>query len=90
MSSMSFAAKQWKRMVTMAMFVGAGFRRKPKYEIFIHPIRLQFTKGHVMHHELKCTFNLEITGVKKNPNGQMYTSLGVMIKGTIIEVKFLL
>ncbi|XP_004289289.1 PREDICTED: ribosome biogenesis protein NSA2 homolog [Fragaria vesca subsp. vesca] len=34
----------------------------------------------------KCTFNLEIIGVKKNPNGQMYTSLGVLTKGTIIEV----
>ncbi|KAK4394997.1 Ribosome biogenesis protein NSA2 [Sesamum angolense] len=28
----------------------------------------------------------KIIGVKKNPNGPMYTSLGVMTKGTIIEV----
>ncbi|XVF07538.1 hypothetical protein REPUB_Repub06bG0147600 [Reevesia pubescens] len=34
----------------------------------------------------KCTFNLAIIGVKKNPNGPIYTSLGVMTKGTIIEV----
>lgn len=43
-------------------------------------------KAHVTHPELKCTFCLGIIGVKKNPNGQTYTSLGVMTKGTIIEV----
>lgn len=83
------AAKQWKRMVTKATFVGPGFTRKPpKYERFIRPSGLRFTKAHVTHPELKCTFNLEIIGVKKNPNGPMYTSLGVMTKGTIIEVIF--
>lgn len=85
----SFAAKEWKRMVTKATFVGPGFTRKPpKYERFIRPSGLRFTKAHVTHPELKCTFNLEIIGVKKNPNGPMYTSLGVMTKGTIIEVIF--
>ncbi|KAK7843713.1 ribosome biogenesis protein nsa2 like protein, partial [Quercus suber] len=48
--------------------------------------RLRFTKAHVTHPELKCTFNLEIIRVKKNPNGQMYSSLGVMTRGAIIEV----
>ncbi|KMZ73563.1 Ribosome biogenesis protein NSA2 [Zostera marina] len=80
-------AKQWKRMVTKVTFVGPGFTRKPpKYERFIRPMGLRFTKAHVTHPELKCTFNLEIIGVKKNPNGSMYTSLGVVTKGTIIEV----
>ncbi|GMI71101.1 hypothetical protein like AT5G06360 [Hibiscus trionum] len=79
--------KQWKRMVTKCTFVGLGFTRKPpKYERFIRPSGLRFTKAHVTHPELKCTFNLDIIGVKKNPNGPMYTSLGVMTKGTIIEV----
>ncbi|CAA0822423.1 Ribosomal protein S8e family protein [Striga hermonthica] len=79
--------KQWKRMITKATFVGPSFTRKPpKYERFIRPTGLRFTKAHVTHPELKCTFNLEIIGVKKNPNGPMYTSLGVMTKGTIIEV----
>lgn len=74
-------------MVTKATFVGPAFTRKPpKYERFIRPSGLRFTKSHVTHPELKCTFNLEIIGVKKNPNGSMYTSLGVMTKGTIIEV----
>ncbi|CAH9098342.1 unnamed protein product [Cuscuta epithymum] len=79
--------KQWKRMVTKATFVGPTFTRKPpKYERFIRPSGMRFTKAHVTHPELKCTFNLEIIGVKKNPNGAMYTSLGVITKGTIIEV----
>lgn len=74
-------------MVTKATFVGPGFTRKPpKYERFIRPSGLRFNKAHVTHPELKCTFNLEIIGVKKNPNGPMYTSLGVITKGTIIEV----
>ncbi|XP_076942415.1 uncharacterized protein LOC143612279 [Bidens hawaiensis] len=80
-------AKQWKRMITKVTFVGQGFTRKPpKYERFIRPSGLRFTKAHVTHPELKCTFNLEMIGVKKNPNGPMYTSLGVVTKGTIIEV----
>nr|POF08019.1 calmodulin-related protein [Quercus suber] len=79
--------KQWKRMITKATFVGPAFTRKPpKYKCFIRPSGLRFTKAHVTHPELKCTFNLEIIRVKKNPNGQMYTSLGVMTRGTIIEV----
>lgn len=74
-------------MVTKVSFVGPSFTRKPpKYERFIRPTGLRFTKAHVTHPELKCTFNLDIIGVKKNPNGQMYTSLGVITKGTIIEV----
>ncbi|KAJ8619658.1 hypothetical protein MRB53_028187 [Persea americana] len=80
-------SKQWKRMVTKVTFVGPGFTRKPpKYERFIRPSGLRFSKAHVTHPHLKCTFNLEIIGIKKNPNGTMYTSLGVVTKGTIIEV----
>jgi len=79
--------KQWKRMITKVTFVGTSFTRKPpKYERFIRPTGLRFTKAHVTHPELKCTFNLELIGVKKNPNGPMYTSLGVITRGTIIEV----
>jgi ribosome biogenesis protein NSA2 len=28
----------------------------------------------------------QILGVKKNPNGQMYSQMGVVTKGTILEV----
>jgi ribosome biogenesis protein NSA2 len=36
--------------------------------------------------DLKATFQLQILGVKKNPQSPMYTSLGVLTKGTIVEV----
>ena len=47
---------------------------------------------HVLRHltqstaDLKATFQLQILGVKKNPQSPMYTQLGVMTKGTVIEV----
>uniref|UniRef100_A0A914DG11 Ribosome biogenesis protein NSA2 homolog n=1 Tax=Acrobeloides nanus TaxID=290746 RepID=A0A914DG11_9BILA len=42
--------------------------------------------AHVTHPELQTTFHLPIVAVKKNPSSTMYTSLGVITKGTIIEV----
>jgi len=79
--------KGWKRMVTKACFVGEGFTRKPpKYERFIRPMGLRFKKAHVTHPELKATFCLPIIGVKKNPTSPLYTSLGVITKGTVVEV----
>jgi len=79
--------KSWKRMVTKVTYVGEGFTRKPpKYERFIRPTALRFKKAHVTHPELKSTFYLDILGVKKNPQSPTYTSLGVITKGTIIEV----
>ena len=47
---------------------------------------LRFTKAHVTHPELKATFQLPIIGVKKNPSSPLYTSLGVITKGTVLEV----
>lgn len=79
--------KAWKRMVTKVTFVGEGFTRKPpKFERFIRPMALRFKKAHVTHPELKATFQLPIIGVKKNPSSSMFTSLGVITKGTVIEV----
>jgi len=79
--------KQWKRMVRKVTFVGEGFTRKPpKYERFIRPMALRYKKAHVTHPELKATFYLDILGVKKNPQSPLYTSLGVITKGTILEV----
>ncbi|CAD6884916.1 unnamed protein product [Tilletia controversa] len=79
--------KGWKRMVTKATFVGESFTRKPpKLERFIRPMGLRYKKAHVTHPELKATFQLPIIGVKKNPQSPLYTSLGVLTKGTIIEV----
>ena len=60
--------KAWKRLVNKVTFVGGGFTRKPpKYERYIRPTGLRFKKAHVVHPELKTTFNLDILGVKKNP-----------------------
>ncbi|ELR22989.1 ribosomal protein S8e, putative [Acanthamoeba castellanii str. Neff] len=79
--------KSWKRMVRKVTFVGDNFTRKPpKYERFIRPAALRFKKAHVTHPELKATFYLDILGVKKNPQTPLYTQLGVITKGTILEV----
>merc|ERR1711970_506733 len=69
--------KGWKRMVTKVTYVGEGFTR---------PTGLRFNKAHVTHPELKATFHLPIIGVKRNPSSTMYTNLGVITKGTILEV----
>ena len=45
-----------------------------------------FDQAHVTHPELKVTVHLAIISVKKNPQNPMYTQLGVLTKGTIIEV----
>lgn len=79
--------KAWKRMVTKVTFVGENFTRKPpKFERFIRPMGLRMNKAHVTHPELRATFHLPIIGVKKNPSSPMFTSLGVITKGTVLEV----
>eukprot|EP00604_Paraphysomonas_vestita_P002830 CAMPEP_0174818676 /NCGR_PEP_ID=MMETSP1107-20130205/1511_1 /TAXON_ID=36770 /ORGANISM="Paraphysomonas vestita, Strain GFlagA" /LENGTH=257 /DNA_ID=CAMNT_0016030905 /DNA_START=16 /DNA_END=785 /DNA_ORIENTATION=- len=79
--------KNWKRVITKVTFVGEAYTRKaPKYERFIRPTGLRFKKAHVTHPELKTTFCLDILGVKKNPSSSLYTNLGVITKGTIVEV----
>ena len=79
--------KAWKRLITKVTFVSKDFTRKPpKFERFIRPTGLRFKKAHVTHPELKTTFSLDILGVKKNPQSAAYTSLGVITKGTILEV----
>lgn len=79
--------KAWKRMVTKVTFVPPTFvRAPPKYERMIRPMALRFKKANVTHPELQTTVCLDILGVKKNPQSPMYTGLGVITKGTIIEV----
>ena len=67
---------------------GASSHLSPpcRYERFIRPTGLRFKKAHVTHPELQATFHLDILGVKKNPSSAMYTQLGVITKGTVIEV----
>lgn len=80
-------AKQWKRMVTKPCFVGTDFTRKPpKYERFIRPMAMRFKNAHVSHPELKATFKLPILALKQNPHSEVYTGLGILSKGSIIEV----
>ena len=79
--------KSWKRMITKVTFVGDSYTRKaPKFERFIRPTGLRFKKAHVTHPELKTTFCLDIIGVKKNPSSPLYTNLGVITKGAVLEV----
>lgn len=79
--------KAWKRVIPKMTFVGQDFTRKPpKFERYIRPSSLRQKKAHVTHPELKTTFCLDIVGVKKNPQSALYTSLGVITKGTILEV----
>ena len=79
--------KAWKRVVNKATFVSEDFTRKPpKDERYIKPSGMRFKRAHVVHPELKTTFSLDIIGVKKNPQSALYTGLGVITKGTIIEV----
>jgi len=81
------AKKGWKRMITKPTFVGSDFTRRPvKYERFIRPMGLRYKKANVTHPELAVTVQLPIISVKKNPQNPMYTQLGVLTKGTIIEV----
>lgn len=81
------AKKSWKRMITKPTFVGPDFTRRPvKYERFIRPMGLRYKKANVTHPELGVTVQLPILGVKKNPQSPMYTQLGVLTRGTILEV----
>ncbi|KAF1975238.1 TGF-beta-inducible nuclear protein-like protein 1 [Bimuria novae-zelandiae CBS 107.79] len=79
--------KSWKRMITKPTFVGPGFTRRPvKFERFIRPMGLRYKKANVTHPELGVTVQLPIISVKKNPQNPLYTQLGVLTKGTVIEV----
>ncbi|UQC86761.1 ribosomal protein S8e [Colletotrichum lupini] len=79
--------KSWKRMITKPTFVGPNFtRRDPKHERFIRPMGLRYKHAHVCHPELNVTVKLPILGVKKNPQNPLYTNLGVLTKGTVLEV----
>lgn len=79
--------KAWKRVITKPTFVGNDFTRRPvKFERFIRPMGLRYKKANVTHPELGVTVQLPIISVKKNPSNPLYTQLGVLTRGTIIEV----
>ncbi|KAG2414034.1 TGF beta-inducible nuclear protein [Aspergillus terreus] len=79
--------KSWKRMITKPTFVGQDFtRQNVKYERFIRPMGLRYKKANVTHPKLGVTVQLPIINVQKNPNNPLYTRLGVLSRGTVIEV----
>jgi ribosome biogenesis protein NSA2 len=47
---------------------------------------LRYKKANVTHPELNVTVQMPILGVKKNPQNPLYTQLGVLTKGTVLEV----
>ncbi len=47
---------------------------------------LRQKKANVTHPELNVTVRVDILSVKKNPQNPLYTRLGVLTRGTIIEV----
>ncbi|KAI2626879.1 ribosomal protein S8e [Xylaria nigripes] len=79
--------KAWKRVITKPTFVDPGFtRQNPKFERFIRPMGLRQKTAHVSHPTLGVTVKVPIIGVKKNPQQPLFTRLGVLTKGTVIEV----
>lgn len=79
--------KKWKRLVTKHTFVGEDFTRKPpKLERYVRPVALRMKYANVTHQQLGKTVKCKIISVKKNPQGAINTGLGVLTKGTIIEV----
>lgn len=78
--------KHWKRVVLKPTFVGEYTRRPPMFERFIRPMALRYTHANVSHPDLKATFQLPIISVKSSPHSAAHTSLGVLTKGTVIEV----
>lgn len=46
-----------------------------------------FKKAHSTHPELKATPCLPLVGIKGNPASSLYTTLGIVSKGAITEVK---
>jgi ribosome biogenesis protein NSA2 len=64
-----------------------GLRYK-KANVTVSPYHyLPVVKTNIKKHpELGVTVQLPILGVKKNPQNPLYTQLGVLTKGTVIEV----
>ncbi|KAL0936463.1 ribosome biogenesis protein nsa-2 [Colletotrichum truncatum] len=79
--------KSWKRMITKPTFVGQNFTRaNPKAERFIRPSGLRYKKCNCTHPELGVTVQLPILRYALQRLNDAKTQLGVLTKGTIIEV----
>jgi ribosome biogenesis protein NSA2 len=60
--------------------------RPVKYERFIRPMGLRHKTVNLTHPTLGVTIRAPILSVKKNPQNSLYTQLGVLTKGTVVEV----
>ncbi|KAI8297355.1 putative ribosome biogenesis protein nsa-2 [Colletotrichum sp. SAR11_240] len=79
--------KSWNRMVNKPTFVGKGFRRQnPKAEMIIRPMGLRQKFAHGSHPTLGITMKASILFVKKNRQDAIYTRLGLLTSGTVVEV----
>ncbi|KAJ8129293.1 hypothetical protein O1611_g4342 [Lasiodiplodia mahajangana] len=73
-------------VLILMLLSGPDFTRRPvKMERFIRPMGLRYKFANVTHKDLAITTQLPIISVKKNPSQPLYTSLGVLTRGTIIE-----
>ncbi|CAC9895366.1 unnamed protein product [Aureobasidium pullulans] len=77
---------KYERFVSSLPSNSSGTFVLTQFARFIRPMGLRYKKANVTHPELGVTVQLPIISVKKNPQNPMYTQLGVLTKGTIIEV----
>ncbi|KAL3293624.1 Ribosome biogenesis protein NSA2 [Colletotrichum asianum] len=79
--------KSWNRMVNKPTFVGKGFsRQNPKAEMIIRPMGLRQKFAHGSHPTLGIRMKAPILSVKKDRQDTMYTRLGFLPSGTVVEV----
>ncbi|KAK7908034.1 Ribosomal protein S8e/ribosomal biogenesis NSA2 [Apiospora marii] len=76
------AARLFKVLQTGKKVNKKSWKRMP----LVRPMGLRYKKAHVTHPTLGVTVMLPIIGVKKNPSNPLYTQLGVLSKGTILEI----
>lgn len=62
------------------------FRKTDRSADCYRPMGLRYKKANVTHPKLGVTIQVPILNVQKNPNNPLYTRLGVLSRGTIIEV----
>lgn len=68
------------------MVRGSSVSLHPPWCAFLSRLAYQTYNLSVTHPELSVTVQLPIISVKKNPQNPLYTQLGVLSKGTVLEV----
>ncbi|KAK7951441.1 ribosomal protein S8e [Apiospora aurea] len=65
---------------------GKKVNKKSWKRMITKPMGLRYKKANVTHPTLGVTVFLPILAVKKNPSNPLYTQLGVLTKGTVLEI----